>query len=170
MAVTATLKNSSFPPVFLCVVSSLRFHLDEVLATVMLLKLPEYKDARILRSRDPEVLATCDVVVDVGAVYDAEKRRFDHHQKGFVHTFYDEGNPEEETAHGAGTTNGHHEQGGQGNLRNKSCGDDLQETRKRKRPRTPVTKLSSAGLIYKHFGRELLKQPQYGKSSRDGAA
>ena len=39
------------------------------------------------RSRDPDVLDTCDVVVDVGAIYDESKLRFDHHQRGFTEVF-----------------------------------------------------------------------------------
>jgi len=39
------------------------------------------------RSRDPAVLDTCDVVVDVGAIYDESKQRFDHHQRGFTEVF-----------------------------------------------------------------------------------
>ena len=35
----------------------------------------------ILRTRDASVLNTCDIVVDVGAVFDPEKKRFDHHQR-----------------------------------------------------------------------------------------
>lgn len=79
------------------------------------------------RTRDPAVLDTCDIVVDVGAVYDEAKQRFDHHQRGFEEVF----------GHGF------------------------------------VTKLSSAGLVYKlvssyrllvlgklinhrHFGREII--------------
>jgi len=62
------------------------------------------------RSRDPAVLDTCDIVVDVGAIYDAAKQRFDHHQRGFTEVF------------GHGFT----------------------------------TKLSSAGLIYKHYGQEVI--------------
>lgn len=31
---------------------------------------PAFRDADIIRSRDPEVLATADVVIDVGGVYD----------------------------------------------------------------------------------------------------
>lgn len=34
-----------------------------------------------IRTRDPAVLDTCDVVVDVGGVYDPAKNRFDHHQR-----------------------------------------------------------------------------------------
>ena len=63
-----------------------------------------------MRSRDPEVLAACDIVIDVGAVYEPENNRFDHHQRGFEEIF------------GHGFT----------------------------------TKLSSAGLVYKHFGREIV--------------
>lgn len=39
------------------------------------------------RSRDPAVLGTCDIVVDVGAVYDESKQLFDHHQRGFTEVF-----------------------------------------------------------------------------------
>lgn len=39
------------------------------------------------RSRDPAVLDSCDIVVDVGAVYDESKQRFDHHQRGFTEIF-----------------------------------------------------------------------------------
>lgn len=30
---------------------------------------------------------TCDIVVDVGAVYDENLKRFDHHQRGFGEVF-----------------------------------------------------------------------------------
>eukprot|EP00300_Choanocystis_sp_HF-7_P028913 c35026_g1_i1.p1 GENE.c35026_g1_i1~~c35026_g1_i1.p1 ORF type:complete len:340 (-),score=64.48 c35026_g1_i1:26-1021(-) len=86
------------------------FHADEALACFMLRLLPRFADAEIVRTRDPQVLETCDVVVDVGGVYDPANLRFDHHQRGFQET--------------------------------------LSETHR--------TKLSSAGLIYKHFGREII--------------
>lgn len=57
------------------------FHCDEVLACSLLKMLPEYKDAEIVRSRKPEILADCDIVVDVGGIYDESKNRFDHHQR-----------------------------------------------------------------------------------------
>ncbi|PHJ20734.1 gamm1 protein [Cystoisospora suis] len=142
-----------------------KFHLDEVLATVMLLKLPKYKNALIRRSRDPEVLAKCDIVVDVGAVYDVEKGRFDHHQKGFEHTFYDEVENGEDAGKENGVTNEHPKHSGDGEIENVANNHDTQRPRKWRRLRTPVTKLSSAGLIYKHFGKEVLKQPQYGIKS-----
>ena len=39
------------------------------------------------RTRDPATLDTCDIVVDVGGVYDVDKQRFDHHQRGFTEVF-----------------------------------------------------------------------------------
>jgi uncharacterized UPF0160 family protein len=43
--------------------------------------------AGLKRSRDPAVLDTCDIVVDVGGVYDEAIQRFDHHQRGFEEVF-----------------------------------------------------------------------------------
>ncbi|VDH93711.1 Hypothetical predicted protein [Mytilus galloprovincialis] len=57
------------------------FHCDEVLACFLLKQLPTYKDAEIIRTRDQKVLDTCDIVVDVGGIFDPSKNRFDHHQK-----------------------------------------------------------------------------------------
>ncbi|XP_063382452.1 MYG1 exonuclease [Cydia fagiglandana] len=62
------------------------FHCDEVLACFMLKQLPQYKDAEIVRTRDPEKLKTCDIVVDVGAEFDHESKRYDHHQREFNET------------------------------------------------------------------------------------
>lgn len=62
------------------------FHCDEILAIFMLQQLPEYRNTRIIRTRDNSELAKCDIVVDVGSVFDPEKSRFDHHQKIFQHT------------------------------------------------------------------------------------
>ena len=65
-----------------------KFHCDEVLACYMLRSLPEYCDAEIKRSRDPAVLADCDLVVDVGGVYDPAIHRYDHHQKWVAFMYY----------------------------------------------------------------------------------
>ena len=47
-----------------------RFHCDEVLACMMLRKYTEkFKMASVLRSRNPEYLEKCDIVVDVGGKY-----------------------------------------------------------------------------------------------------
>lgn len=62
------------------------FHCDEILACYMLQQLPQYQNAKIVRTRDDAILDTCDIVVDVGSVFDPSKSRFDHHQKTFEHT------------------------------------------------------------------------------------
>lgn len=93
------------------------FHCDEALACALLRLLPEYRDAEIVRTRDPEKLAACDVVVDVGGEYDPQRHRYDHHQRSFTET-----------------------------MSSLSPGKRWQ------------TKLSSAGLVYLHFGHKLLAQ------------
>lgn len=56
------------------------YHPDDLFAvSALLLKFPE---AEVVRSRDPEVIESGDIVVDVGFIYDPKKLRFDHHQKG----------------------------------------------------------------------------------------
>ena len=81
------------------------FHCDEALAVFLLRQTTTYRDAGMLssfsqmnslpsytvldlrRTRDASILDTCDIVVDVGAVYDESKQRFDHHQRGFEEVF-----------------------------------------------------------------------------------
>ncbi|XP_026193511.1 UPF0160 protein MYG1, mitochondrial [Cyclospora cayetanensis] len=113
-----------------------RFHLDEILACAMLLSLPEFSNAKILRTRDPALHEKCEILVDVGGVHDAETKRFDHHQRGFTTTFdfakYEAAPPE-----------------------------SLLEPCQLENPprlREAVTKLSSAGLVYVHFGIRLLRE------------
>lgn len=89
------------------------FHVDEALACFLLQHYSnDFKDGEIIRSRDPQVWATCDILglcqsfqlkyfhslhapsllishpllVDVGDVYDPHIHRYDHHQRGFSHT------------------------------------------------------------------------------------
>uniref|UniRef100_A0A915E8P5 Uncharacterized protein n=1 Tax=Ditylenchus dipsaci TaxID=166011 RepID=A0A915E8P5_9BILA len=80
----------------------------------MLKTLPKYRKHVVVRTRDPAILETCDVVLDVGGVYDHEKKRYDHHQRGFTETM------------------------------NSVLGIDFH------------TKLSSAGLVYAHYGKEVI--------------
>lgn len=56
-----------------------RFHADEVFGCAVLTLL--YPDAEIIRTRDSEVIASGDIVLDVGGVYDPSLNRFDHHQE-----------------------------------------------------------------------------------------
>ncbi|KRT84162.1 hypothetical protein AMK59_134, partial [Oryctes borbonicus] len=93
------------------------FHCDEALACYMIKQLPHYEDAEIIRTRDQNILNTCDIVVDVGGEYDVERQRFDHHQRGFEETF----------------------------------STVLPNTARNK-----TIKLSSAGLIYVHYGMEVI--------------
>ncbi|XP_052866684.1 MYG1 exonuclease [Anopheles cruzii] len=94
------------------------FHCDEVLACYMLQQLPQYSTAQIVRTRDQKLLDTCDIVVDVGSVYDHEHHRYDHHQASF--------------------------------------GDTLNSLRPEVGSRWNI-RLSSAGLVYTHFGEEVLR-------------
>lgn len=56
------------------------FHADDVFAVAALKSI--YPAVELIRTRDLDVMAKADIVLDVGGVYDAEKGRFDHHQKG----------------------------------------------------------------------------------------
>ena len=87
------------------------FHCDEAMALSFLKILPEYRDSEILRTRKPDLLAQCHMVVDVGAIFDPSTHRYDHHQREFT-----------------GVLEGYN------------------------------TKLSSAGLVYQHFGRQVLRE------------
>ena len=56
------------------------FHADDVFAVAALKHiLPSIK---LIRTRDLNVIAKADIVLDVGGIYDPETDRFDHHQKG----------------------------------------------------------------------------------------
>ena len=55
------------------------FHADDVFAVATLSML--FPDYEIHRSRDPEVWAKCDYLVDVGGSYDHEQKIYDHHFK-----------------------------------------------------------------------------------------
>ncbi|XP_038608331.1 MYG1 exonuclease [Tachyglossus aculeatus] len=93
------------------------FHCDEALACALLRLLPEYREAEIVRSRDPSELSRCQVVVDVGGEYDPRSHRYDHHQRSFS------------------------------------------ESMASLWPGKPwKTRLSSAGLVYLHFGPRILAQ------------
>jgi len=58
-----------------------RFHADEVFAISMVQMVEEHE---IIRSRDEEVIQKADIVLDVGAEFDPERLRFDHHQNSFT--------------------------------------------------------------------------------------
>jgi len=59
------------------------FHCDEALGCAMLQMMPQWAGSTIVRTRNLEELAKCDIVIDVGAVYDHATKRYDHHQRTF---------------------------------------------------------------------------------------
>jgi len=59
------------------------FHADEVTACSLLLLFGRIDKDKIVRTRDAEKLSCCEYVCDVGGVYNAEAKRFDHHQAGY---------------------------------------------------------------------------------------
>ncbi len=60
------------------------FHTDDIFACATLSLFLEKKSEQfeIIRTRDEGIITSADYVFDVGGIYDPEKNRFDHHQKG----------------------------------------------------------------------------------------
>ena len=63
------------------------FQADEALGVWLLRQLPLYRRSPVVRSRDPSTLDKCDIVIDVGGVYDHSKLLYDHHQRGYDERF-----------------------------------------------------------------------------------
>lgn len=102
------------------------FHCDEVLACGMLRVLPQFRNSPIIRTRDARVLEQCQVVVDVGAVHD---------EAGLDRLAGVEEQP----------------------LPRRLLLDHHQASFKDTfSPQHAVTKLSSAGLVYRLFGRSVI--------------
>ena len=56
------------------------FHADDVFSIAAFKSIfPSFK---LIRTRDLELIAKADIVIDVGGEYDADTDRFDHHQRG----------------------------------------------------------------------------------------
>ncbi len=60
------------------------FHADEVTACALLLVFDLIDRDRIMRTRDPKLLACCEYLCDVGGVWDPSSKRFDHHQAEYT--------------------------------------------------------------------------------------
>src|SRR5688500_5175899 len=56
------------------------FHADEVTACALLMLFDLIDEDKIIRTRDLQILGTCELVCDVGGIYDAKNRLFDQHQ------------------------------------------------------------------------------------------
>lgn len=59
------------------------FHGDEVTACALLLLSKRVDRDKVIRTRDLNLLATCEYVCDVGGLYDPIRKRFDHHQVNY---------------------------------------------------------------------------------------
>jgi len=56
------------------------FHADDVFSVAALRQIiPTFK---LIRTRDSDLIAKADIVIDVGGEYDPDSDRFDHHQRG----------------------------------------------------------------------------------------
>jgi uncharacterized UPF0160 family protein len=93
------------------------FQADEAMGVWMLRQIPAYRNSAVVRSRDLQVLAALDIVIDVAGEYDHAALRYDHHQRGYDERF--------------------------------DAGKKDKEGR--------CTKLSASGLVYRHYGKEVLK-------------
>ena len=63
------------------------FHSDCIIA-IALIRIATGDDIEIVRSRDELVLGECEILVDVGGVYDALKQKYDHHQFNETSKYY----------------------------------------------------------------------------------
>jgi uncharacterized UPF0160 family protein len=56
------------------------FHADDVFSVAALKSI--FSSFTLIRTRDLDIIAKADIVIDVGGEYDPENGRFDHHQRG----------------------------------------------------------------------------------------
>ena len=98
------------------------FQADEALGVWLLRQLPTYRHSPVVRSRDLAVLDTCDIVIDVGGVYDHATLKYDHHQRGYDERFTPKPKPD-------------------GSSSVERC-----------------TKLSASGLVYRHYGKDVISE------------
>ena len=56
------------------------FHADDVFSVAALKSI--FSSFTLIRTRDLDIIAKADIVIDVGGEYDPETNRFDHHQRG----------------------------------------------------------------------------------------
>lgn len=63
-----------------CATHNGNFHADEITACALLLCTKTIDLDKLIRTREPKILKTAEFVVDVGGIYCARDKRFDHHQ------------------------------------------------------------------------------------------
>jgi len=99
-----------------------KFHCDDAMVVALLKKLPLFADATVVRTFDQATINTATVVADIGGEYSHERRRYDHHQRGFAEVFS---------------------------------------------PKHSKVKLASTGLIWRHYGKEIIQQLTHITSNED---
>jgi uncharacterized UPF0160 family protein len=60
------------------------FHADDIFASAAFSLWAEKNDKKleIIRTREKDKIEKADIVIDMGGIYDSDRNRFDHHQKG----------------------------------------------------------------------------------------
>eukprot|EP00559_Dactyliosolen_fragilissimus_P002821 CAMPEP_0184857990 /NCGR_PEP_ID=MMETSP0580-20130426/3132_1 /TAXON_ID=1118495 /ORGANISM="Dactyliosolen fragilissimus" /LENGTH=367 /DNA_ID=CAMNT_0027353901 /DNA_START=209 /DNA_END=1312 /DNA_ORIENTATION=+ len=99
------------------------FQADEALGVWLLRQTSTYRNSPVIRTRDPAIYSKADIVIDVGGIYDHERRLYDHHQRDYNERF---------------------------EAKLKRLPDGSTEESER------CTKLSASGLVYRHYGREVI--------------
>ena len=66
-----------------CGVHDGTFHADELTACALLMLFDLIDEEKIIRTRDLDLLATCEYVCDVGGVFNPDQKLFDHHQADY---------------------------------------------------------------------------------------
>eukprot|EP00551_Chaetoceros_affinis_P010090 CAMPEP_0203673858 /NCGR_PEP_ID=MMETSP0090-20130426/14118_1 /ASSEMBLY_ACC=CAM_ASM_001088 /TAXON_ID=426623 /ORGANISM="Chaetoceros affinis, Strain CCMP159" /LENGTH=361 /DNA_ID=CAMNT_0050539593 /DNA_START=220 /DNA_END=1305 /DNA_ORIENTATION=+ len=103
------------------------FQADEALGVWLLRQTSTYFQSKVVRTRDEAKYSKADIVIDVGGVYDHATKKYDHHQRGYEERFDDK-------------------------VKKVVEGGEVEE---KSTPR--VTKLSASGLVYRHYGREVIQ-------------
>jgi uncharacterized UPF0160 family protein len=117
------------------------FQADEALGVWLLRQTSEYYQSKVIRTRDESVYSKADIVIDVGGVYDHQMKKYDHHQRDYDERFDEKVELVVESA--TSTSN-------------------LVE---KKIPR--ITKLSASGLVYRHYGKEVIQNIYPTLSNKD---
>ena len=121
------------------------FQADEALGVWLLRQTSTYFQSKVIRTRNEDVYSQADIVIDVGGVYNHEMKRYDHHQRDYDERFEDKVELVVEM-------NNDHEEG-------------KKQIVQRNIPR--ITKLSASGLVYRHYGREVIQNIYPTLSTKD---
>jgi uncharacterized UPF0160 family protein len=104
------------------------FQADEALGVWLLRQTQTYRNSSVVRTRDAQTYNQADIVIDVGGVYNHDEKKYDHHQRDYNERFHP---------------------------KLKWTVDENSEEKKQV-PIERCTKLSASGLVYRHFGKEVI--------------